>query len=67
MLKYQVSREAFINIYFSFIRPVQEYGDIVGDNCTLYYSNLLESGGWKNCNWSTNKFLKNKNVRETWL
>ncbi len=43
MLKYQVSRKALINIYFSFIRPVLEYADIVWDNCTLYESNLLES------------------------
>ena len=29
-------------IYFSFIRPVTEYFDIVWDNCTLYEANELE-------------------------
>ena len=43
MLKYQISRKEFINIYFSFIRLVLEYADIVWDNCSLYESNLLES------------------------
>ena len=43
MLKYQVSRKTLINIYFSFIRPVLEYADIVWDNCLLYESNQLES------------------------
>ena len=38
MLKHQVSR-----IYFSFIRPVLEYADIVWDNGTLHESNLSES------------------------
>ena len=43
MLKYQVSRKVLINLYFSFIRPVIEYADIVWDNCTLHEANLLES------------------------
>ena len=42
ILKYQVSKKALINIYFSFIRPVLEYADIVWNNCLLYESNLLE-------------------------
>ena len=29
-------------IYFSFIRPVIEYSDVVWDNCTLYEANELE-------------------------
>ena len=43
MLKYKISRESLINIYFSFIRPVLEYGDVVWDNCTEEQSKLLES------------------------
>jgi hypothetical protein len=43
MLKHQVSHKVLINIYFSFIRSVLEYADIVWDNCTLHESNLLES------------------------
>ena len=40
MLKYQVSRKVLINLYFSFIRPILEYADVVWDNCTLYEPNL---------------------------
>ena len=43
MLKHQVSHKVLINIYFSFIRSVLEYADIVWDNCTLHESNLSES------------------------
>ena len=33
---------ASTSIYFSFIRPVLEYADIVWDNCTQYEANELE-------------------------
>ena len=31
-----------IYMYFSFIRPVIEYSNVVWDNCTLYEANELE-------------------------
>lgn len=43
ILKYKINRESLIKIYFAFIRPVLEYGDVVWDNCTDEQSNLLES------------------------
>ena len=42
MLKYSLDRKSLIKIYFSFIRPVLEYANLVWDNCTLRESNLLE-------------------------
>ena len=42
MLKYSLNRKSLIKIYFSFIRPVLEYANLVWDNCTLRESNLLE-------------------------
>ena len=30
-------------MYFSFIRPILEYADIIFDNCTLFYCDKLES------------------------
>ena len=43
MLKYKINRESLIYIYFSFIRPVIEYGDEVSDNCTEEQSKRLEN------------------------
>ena len=34
---------SLIHIYFAFIRPVLEYGDVVWGNCTKKESDLLES------------------------
>ena len=42
MLKYSLNRKSLIKIYYSFIRPVLEYADVVWDNCTLRESHLLE-------------------------
>ena len=41
-LKFQLDRKSLQIIYFSFIRPLLEYGDVVWSNCTLYESNELE-------------------------
>ena len=41
-LKYKLDRKSFQNIYFSFVRPVLEYADIVWDNCTSYEKEELE-------------------------
>ena len=41
-LKFQLSRKSLQIIYFSFIRPLLEYTDVVWDNCTQYEANELE-------------------------
>ena len=41
-LKFKLDRRSLQTIYFSFIRPVIEYSDVVWDNCTLYEANELE-------------------------
>ena len=41
-LKYQLDRNTLQISYFSFIRPILEYADIVWDNCTQYEKNELE-------------------------
>ena len=41
-LKFQLSRKSLQIIYFSFIKPLLEYADVVWDNCTQYEANELE-------------------------
>ena len=41
-LKFQLSRKSLQIIYFSFIRLLLEYADVVWDNCTQYEANELE-------------------------
>ena len=41
-LKFKLDRRSLQTIYFSFIRPVIEYADVVWDDCTLYEANDLE-------------------------
>ena len=41
-LKFDLDRLTLQIMYFSFIRPVLEYGDIIFDNCPSYYSEKLE-------------------------
>ena len=41
-LKFALDRRSLQSIYFSFIRPVLEYADVVWDNCTQYEANELE-------------------------
>ena len=41
-LKFKLDRRSLQTIYFSFIRPVIEYSDVVWDNCTRYEANELE-------------------------
>ena len=38
-LKFQLNRKSLQIIYFSFIRPLHEYADVVWDNCTQYEAN----------------------------
>ena len=41
-LKFQLDRKSLETIYFSFIRPLLEYANVVWNNCTQYESNELE-------------------------
>ena len=41
-LKFLLDRKSLQTIYFSFIRPLLEYADVVWDNCTQYEANKLE-------------------------
>ena len=41
-LKFKLDRRSLQTIYFSFIRPVLEYADVVWNNCAQYESNELE-------------------------
>ncbi|MCG8047067.1 MAG: reverse transcriptase domain-containing protein, partial [Candidatus Thiodiazotropha endolucinida] len=41
-LKFKLDRHSLQTIYFSFIRSLLEYADVVWDNCTLYEVNDLE-------------------------
>ncbi|MCG7879037.1 MAG: endonuclease/exonuclease/phosphatase family protein [Candidatus Thiodiazotropha taylori] len=41
-LKFLLDRKSLQTIYFSFIRPLLEYADVVWDNCTQYEANELE-------------------------
>ena len=40
--KFQLDRRSLQIIYFSFIRPLLEYADVVWDNCFRYEANELE-------------------------
>ncbi|MCU7801465.1 MAG: hypothetical protein KZQ70_15375, partial [gamma proteobacterium symbiont of Lucinoma myriamae] len=41
-LKFKLDRRSLQTIYYSFIRPLLEYADVVWDNCTQYEVNDLE-------------------------
>ena len=41
-LKFKLDRKSLQTIYFSFIRPLLEYANVVWDNCTQYEANELE-------------------------
>ncbi|MCG8113323.1 MAG: reverse transcriptase family protein, partial [Candidatus Thiodiazotropha taylori] len=41
-LKFQLDRKSLQSIYFSFIRPLLEYADVVWNNCTQFEANELE-------------------------
>ena len=42
-LKFELDRKTLQIMYFSFVRPVLEYADIIFDNCTSHYCDKLES------------------------
>jgi hypothetical protein len=41
-LKYKLNKLSIERIYFAFIRPILEYGDVVWDNISIELSNLIE-------------------------
>ncbi|MCG7881047.1 MAG: hypothetical protein JAY96_05605 [Candidatus Thiodiazotropha endolucinida] len=41
-LKFTLKRRSLQKIYFTFLRPILEYADVVWDNCTQYQKNELE-------------------------
>lgn len=41
-LKFTIDRKSLQTIYFTFIRPILEYADVVWDNCSQYEANELE-------------------------
>ena len=41
-LKFELDKKSLQTIYFSFIRPLLEYADVVWNNCAQYESNELE-------------------------
>ena len=41
-LKFKLDRRSLQIIYFTFIRPLLEYADVVWDNCSQYEVNELE-------------------------
>ena len=41
-LKFQLDRKSLQTIYFSFIRPLLEYADVVWNNYTQYEANELD-------------------------
>ena len=41
-LKFVLDRKSLETIYFSFIRPILEYGDTIWDNCTQYENQELD-------------------------
>ena len=41
-LKFVIDRKSLQTIYFSFIRPLLEYADVLWDNCKQYEANELE-------------------------
>ena len=41
-LKFQFDRKALEIIYFTFIRPILEYADVVWDNCTQFDQTEIE-------------------------
>lgn len=41
-LKFELDRKSLETIYFTFIRPLLEYGDVIWDNCTQYEKQELD-------------------------
>ena len=42
VFKFKLDRKSLQTMYFSFIRPLLEYADVIWDNCTQYEVNELQ-------------------------
>ena len=61
-MKFTMDRKSVQTIYFSFIRPLLEYADVVWDNCTQQQINELE----KNTDWSGKDRFRNYKTGCNW-
>jgi hypothetical protein len=41
-LKFKVDRKSLEHMYFSYVRPILEYADVIWDNCPNYIKEKLE-------------------------
>jgi hypothetical protein len=41
-LKFKVDRKSLEHMYFSYVRPILEYADVIWDNCPNYIKENLE-------------------------
>ena len=48
-LKFDLDRLTLQIMYFSFIRPILEYGDIIFDNCPSYFSEKVRKNKHRSC------------------
>ena len=46
-LKFQLDRKSLQTMYFSFVRPILEYADIIWDNCYNYEKESIEKVQWE--------------------
>ena len=42
-VKHLLDRSLLIRIYYAFIRPILEYGDVIWGNCSQHETELLEN------------------------
>ena len=69
-LKFLLSRKSLQIIYFSFIRPLLEYADVVWDNCTQYGANELEKiqhEAARIVSGATKLVSIKKNIKRSWM
>ena len=69
-LKFQLNRKSLQIIYFSFIRPLLEYADVVLDNCTQYEANELKKIQHEAAcivSGATKLVSIEKNIKKSWM
>ena len=69
-LKFQLNRKSLQIIYFSFIRPLLEYADVVWDNCTQCEANELEKiqhEAARIVSGATKLVSIEKNIKRSWM
>ena len=50
-LKFVLDQKSLQTMYFSFIRPILEYADVVWDNCTQQHKWLRKNTNWSGIGW----------------